>query len=156
MAFKKADMFVIRGGDQRVDLYSKVAPVFEEKLDRRQGQIPPDEPAHELSLGDPFLPTLNDFLVESVNEGLGFVRAHLDAELRRDVTHDLLASAIFSLSLYLPFLSFRAQRETSDPSRSLGMTTDVWHIATDAFEYSGLGPIEIVDKAAVIDAAQNT
>ena len=63
MALKKADMFVIRGGDERVDLYSKVAPVFEEKLDRRQGQIPPDEAAHELSLGDPFLPTLNDFLV---------------------------------------------------------------------------------------------
>src|SRR4030095_17045988 len=54
----------------------------------------------------------------------------------------------------ISFLSFRAQREISDPSRSLGMTTDVWHIATDAFEYSGLGPIVIVDKAAVIDAAQ--
>ena len=63
VAFKKADMFVIRSGNERVDLYSKVAPVFEEKFDRRQGQFPLDEPAHELPLGDPFIPTLNGFLV---------------------------------------------------------------------------------------------
>src|SRR6266568_7160473 len=63
VAFKKADMFVITSGDERVDLYSKVAPVFEEKFDRRQGQLSLDEPAHELRLGDPFIPTLNDFLV---------------------------------------------------------------------------------------------
>src|SRR6266850_1058504 len=61
VAFKKADMFVIRGGYKRVDLYSKVTPVFEEKLDRRQRQFPLDEPAHELPVGDPFVPTLNDF-----------------------------------------------------------------------------------------------
>src|SRR5262245_34855306 len=87
VTFKEADVFVIRGSDEGVDLYSKIAPVLKEKLDRGEGQPPPDESAHELPLGNPFVPALNDFLVESVDEGLGFRRAHLNAELRRDGGH---------------------------------------------------------------------
>src|SRR5262245_40253410 len=90
VTFKEANVFVIRGSDERVDLYSKSAPVLEEKLDCRERQLRPDEPAHELPLGNPFVPTLKDFLVESVDEGLGFRRAHLDAELRRYAACHLL------------------------------------------------------------------
>jgi len=63
VAFKKADMFVIRGGDERVDLYGEIAPVLEKESDCRQRQFPLDEPAHKLPLGDSFVPTLNDLLV---------------------------------------------------------------------------------------------
>src|SRR5262245_6520185 len=87
VTFKEADVFVIRGSDERVDLYSEIAPVLEEKFDCRKGQLSPDESAHELPFGNPFVPTLNDFLVESVDESLGLRRAHLDAELRRNGGH---------------------------------------------------------------------
>jgi hypothetical protein len=78
---KKTDMLVIRGGNESVDLDREIAPVFEEQLDGRHRQLAFDETAHEGSLGNAVLPTLNDFSVQSRYERFGVVRFHFDTEL---------------------------------------------------------------------------
>jgi hypothetical protein len=88
VALKKADMFVIGGGDQGIDLYSEITPVLEEEFNGPQRQLTFKERAHEWAFGNPLLPALDNSLIYLIDVGFGFVRTHFDAKPRRDAGHD--------------------------------------------------------------------
>src|SRR5258706_15697540 len=81
--FKKTDVLVVGGGDQRVDLDGEGTPVLEKKTNDRKRQAAVHEALHERTLSHPIFPAPDDLPVQRVEISLGLPGAHFYSELWR-------------------------------------------------------------------------
>ena len=76
MLSEKMDVLVVGGGLDGIDLDRIGSPVLKEQPQRAARQSPPSELLHEGAVGNPFLPSCGDFLVELIDKGLRLYTIH--------------------------------------------------------------------------------
>src|SRR5207249_11672786 len=76
MLSEKMDVLMIRSRLDGIDLDRIGSPVLKEQPQRAARQSPPSELLHKVAVGNPFLPSRGDFLVELTDKVLRVYTIH--------------------------------------------------------------------------------
>src|SRR3989338_3709591 len=82
MPLKKANMLLVRGRDQCIDLDCKGAPVTKKKFNHRHRKPSLTQLFHEGGLRHPLFPPAENFPIKLIDKRLRLCRAHRHATLR--------------------------------------------------------------------------